>query len=155
MFGAFEPVAMRASEREIRLDGFPAMFLSKDVIYLKRRRESKLRNQAVLAVCCGATLGRTASGPSGQVPDSLMGNAAGFPEKLPRSRLHYSEESSDAEVTVQFGLLTFGRRTGSRVCGKVVNPIPVGVGELHRKQISGNFRSDFIIVRLDDAGHGE
>jgi len=46
---AFEPVAMWASEREIPFNSLPSMFLSQDVVDLKRQRERKLRNQAVLA----------------------------------------------------------------------------------------------------------
>jgi hypothetical protein len=46
---------MRARERKILLNGFSAMFLREDVVDLKRQREGKLRNQAVLATTGGAT----------------------------------------------------------------------------------------------------
>jgi hypothetical protein len=45
---------MRASKREIILDGFSAMLLSEDMVDLKRQRESKLRDQAILAAISSA-----------------------------------------------------------------------------------------------------
>jgi len=60
---AFEPVAVRASEREIPFNRLASMFLSKDVVDLKRQRESKLGNQAVLA-----TIASTPPDPADEFP---------------------------------------------------------------------------------------
>lgn len=52
---AFEPIAVRARERQIFFYCLSAMFLSEDMVDLKRQRESELRNQAVLATIASAS----------------------------------------------------------------------------------------------------
>ena len=77
---ALEPVAVRASRREIFLDGLSAMFLSEDYG----------RSEMVTGEQLGES-GSTrndrprVSRPSGQVPDSLGGDVAEILEAPPRS----------------------------------------------------------------------
>jgi len=52
---AFEPIAVRAREREIFFYCLSAMLLSEDMVDLKRQRESELGNQAVLATIAPAS----------------------------------------------------------------------------------------------------